>query len=608
MKIKSKHYFMLLIIFIGFILFQLINYISNSSFIKSTQLEKNGLIVTGQLRRLQGNTNDLLITQDLKSSYENWLQNKNELTELMQAFLKSDFFIQNQRNKDFDELYQKSTIGWNQSLVKLDEIEQTFEKYFSNSDADGKGILIQVYGKQGAEVFPIYSTINNGKTALHEVFSKNYMLLVDGISEISNRQIKRNQFISILITFCILSGIFIFMFFIIRSINIEINKIEIGISKMKNKELADRIEISSNSEIAKLGKDVNDFTDSLGLSFFEIKKQSENNLQIKESLIASVIETSSAVEQMKSSIQSIYKQVSVLDNNIIDSSVSTSDNMSKITTLSEKIDRQLSGIKDSENFLKRIMEIISSVSEISNTNMNQLEILISTSKSGGEKLDKTTTIFNDVYNSINEINKMVGIIQGIASQTSILSMNAAIEAAHAGEKGKGFSVVADEIRKLAEASNKNSKEISQNLKEITNSITTANTSGIETQKAFKEIDQNVVIISNSFQDIFSSTHNLNDESIKIMDVMKILIGESNDIKQFSESVRRNSNSIKNELDSITKISESVNGGISEVSVGLDEVVQAMIQIGDISQNIDKMSGKLDELVNEFKIEPMALVD
>ena len=86
---------------------------------------------------------------------------------------------------------------------------------------------------------------------------------------------------------------------------------------------------------------------------------------------------------------------------------------------------------------------------------------------------------------------MVDIINSIAGSTNLLSMNAAIEAAHAGQAGRGFAVVADEIRKLADTSGKNSKEIERKIKDMISAINKAMTESTSTKSSFTEIREEI---------------------------------------------------------------------------------------------------------------------
>ena len=209
-------------------------------------------------------------------------------------------------------------------------MESELNEYFSQSNYSSMGIMVQYLSGNRDEVVELYRSVNSAVSSLHEAFISKYTALIEEISQLSSDNARRIKYISLGFLSIILLFVMGFMILIIRSINTEINKIEVGVYKMKEKELTDRIEINSNSELAVLGKEVNDFTDFLGQSLKDIKNSSEENLGIKESLIDMVTETSSASVQMKQNSLSIMDDVKALNRNISSSTRSNSDNLKKI--------------------------------------------------------------------------------------------------------------------------------------------------------------------------------------------------------------------------------------------------------------------------------------
>jgi methyl-accepting chemotaxis protein len=193
-------------------------------------------------------------------------------------------------------------------------------------------------------------------------------------------------------------------------------------------------------------------------------------------------------------------------------------------------------------------------------------------------------------------------MENIASQTNLLSMNAAIEAAHAGEAGKGFAVVADEIRKLAENSSGQSKTISTVLKKIKTSIDKISLSTDNVLKKFGAIDGGVKTVADQEENIRNAMEEQGQGSKQILQA----IGQVNDItrqvKGSSEEMLEGSKEVLKEGGNLEKVTEEITGGMNEMATGADQINIAVNQVNDLST---KNRENIDTLVREvarFKVE------
>lgn len=208
-----------------------------------------------------------------------------------------------------------------------------------------------------------------------------------------------------------------------------------------------------------------------------------------------------------------------------------------------------------------------------------------------EKIEKTVTRSAQVVLKLGERSKEIGqivdTISGIAGQTNLLALNAAIEAARAGEQGRGFSVVAEEVRKLAEQSQNAAKQIAELIMEIQSDTDNAVVAMDEGTKEVRVGTEVVNEAGRAFRDIFTSVNEVSDQMREISVAIQQMASGS---QQVVSSVRQ-----------IDTISKEAARQAQTVSATTEEQLATMEEIAASSQALAKMAEELTHAVSKFKI-------
>jgi methyl-accepting chemotaxis protein len=209
------------------------------------------------------------------------------------------------------------------------------------------------------------------------------------------------------------------------------------------------------------------------------------------------------------------------------------------------------------------------------------------------RLKEAVRVLHEQSTGVFDANK---IIQTIAAQTNLLAMNAAIEAAHAGEAGKGFSVVADEIRKLAENSGNQSKIITENVKKLLESMELAVKGVEETGVAFGSISGSVSTVSNMEENIKNAMQEQSTGSTQILDSLTSIRGITTEIMSGSKTILEGSVAVQEGMEGLRAISQTVKAssqGIAEKTAQTREEIvkskEALAQNFDAVEKVSELS-------------------
>ena len=379
----------------------------------------------------------------------------------------------------------------------------------------------------------------------------------------------------------------------------RLNTMLINVSEGEG-DLTSRIEIKTRDELNTMGESFNTFIDRLRSLMLDVKSDIERTDDIKQDISASTEETSTAIEQISANLNSVNDQIENLDSNISGTVSAIEQISTNVASIDSQISNQARIVEESGASITEMISSLENLSGIVSAKRISSDKLGRITEESRVKISETIESFKDVLSRIHDVEEMTETINNIASQTNLLSMNAAIEAAHAGEAGKGFAVVAEEIRKLAESSNQSAEMIDKHIKEITASIYQTDQNVTESGNTFDEVNREVLDTLNAFMEIEASIMELTTSGRTMMNSATELSDMTNRIRTGSNEVREGTDSIMKLSGNVKQISLSVSAGMAESNSGAAEIVSAMQNVLSLSQELNGIVEDLKARIGQFK--------
>ena len=482
---------------------------------------------------------------------------------------------------------------------KLQIIEDTMTQYH-RAILTARDLFSQ--GKSIGEVDGIIKIDDNPALAAFTWLEENRDKLTRAAKEKMQGTINNTLF-SMIVLFSGALVIILFISLLISStISRQLNKIVTAAKEMANGDLTRRVRISSHDEISILADNFNTAIENLRSIINGVKSASQKSQSISESLSENMERTSASVTEITANIDSIKKQFSILTENVTTSSTAVEEISANINSLANQINNQANSVTQTTAAIEEMNASITNVAHIAVEKKEATDSLVQITRLGGEKVEMTNKIITDISKSVVDMQGMITLINSIASQTNLLSMNAAIEAAHAGEFGKGFAVVADEIRKLAESTAENSRDISVSLQEVVEKIKSASESSTESGEAFNKIDLVVNEVVEAFTEISNSTEELAIGSRSVLSEGNNLLNVTEEIRGGAEEMKIGTEQIGTSVLNLKDISIQALQGINEISIGANEITSAVVDISELSKQNRESIEQLDSEISRFKTE------
>ncbi len=331
-------------------------------------------------------------------------------------------------------------------------------------------------------------------------------------------------------------------FFMTKMIIAPIQKTVEVIEEISKGDLTKRVDVLSKDEIGEMSRHFNAFVEKLHQTIVQVA-ESSNDVSSSANIL------DSAAEQMAAGVEEAAAQVN--------SVATASEEMS--TTSSEIAQNCVMAAKSSERANGAAIEGEKIIQETVNV-MKRIN----------ERVKESATIIRDLGSRSDQIGEVVGLINDIADQTNLLALNAAIEAARAGEHGRGFAVVADEVRKLAERTTEATRDIGTTIEAMQN----------ETKNAVSSMEEGVKEVEVGSVEAEKSGDALND----ILKQINAASVEINQIAVASEQQTATTNEIANNI-------QQISGVMHDTSQRIQENASAASQLAGLSKDLQKLVGQ-----------------
>ena len=398
-------------------------------------------------------------------------------------------------------------------------------------------------------------------------------------------------FVSIWISACLIIWLIIL-------ITKRISKVALAMDKITKKgDLTRRISISTLDDFGDLATSINKTMDKVSSMINQLNSKTNEVYTAANLITDSVASAGSTLNQMSGTLAKINDNSTKQNSLVLEADKNILSLVESVENVKKQVAEETLAV---ENISSSVTEMTASIATVTSTAKKAQEtsdLLTQTSAQGQQSITNAVSTMKEIKEYSDQVTQIVKAIQSLAQQTNLLSMNAAIEAAHAGQFGAGFAVVADEVRNLAESSANSAKEIQEQISLMTEKIDAGvdaiNSAGNSFNEVAEKVGQNAQLvnqISSAMEEQNAGAEETQASTIQVVNAVKT-------VDSLTQSGADAAQKLRDFMSVVVDASDSTMTAVEESFAATENLKNS---ISDVNKSANENKTSVDEIKREFE--------
>ncbi len=398
------------------------------------------------------------------------------------------------------------------------------------------------------------------------------------------------------VLFCI-----IIIIFIAKKLSLDIGALMTDLDSMSKGDLSREIVARSRTEIGDLELAVAGLNGRFASIIEQVRVAADQSARSGETLAAASTQAAATINEMSANIDSMRTLSERLD-------TSAEETERAKGVMTEAAGTVLTSVEELRTELGRSVELISAMTKSMNELASRAEAekqsagrILELGSEGKNSIEGAVASMKEMADNADRTIDLVGVINGIAQQTNLLAMNAAIEAAHAGDAGRGFSVVADEIRKLSESTTENATNIGKTIQDSVEAIHNASETSTNSSETIGGVIDSLDELIKNLESVVDALSGLAGRSDEVMSALSALENTAKNLSGASGELGSGATMIGKTVEEVRRLAAENRGATEEMSVGVKEINSSALTLSELSQQNAELASSLKSNVDVFKL-------